>query len=429
MMQGRFDRRGLNRIVGPQHIQIFRVRILTRVRWLLLRLWWREEIKLLAFIQAMTRPLAVLLAGFGLPFLFLVFTGNLSQLPLIVNSAQETINSRMEWREFVQLALVLIGLPTAFLLWSLRDHNVQATLKNQRKDVNLKSFQEVQMRAAGALDPDINQEARDQLQISALNQLRGFLRGEFGKEFQKPAAELLLGGQTATLARLGLSRPNARWMELAGNHEAIREQIRNRIKESHFKRNQVDWDRLKIIQDEWYFIIRKLSGAHLRSLDQINLAGKVLSEIDMNVSLLRGANLSACHLERTRLRVARLEGVHLGGAHLEFADLSLAYLDGATVCNAHLDYANLSEANLEGAAMYGTSFFGAKLCGANLKRADLTFADFRRADLSGADLDGADLSGAVFCDLTILSWSWDKVTDNDKRLARESLILKGATLR
>ena len=60
--------------------------------------------------------------------------------------------SKPDWRAIIQPLLLFIGLPSAFVLWVFRDANASAALENQRKDINLKEFQEIQLRAAGALD-------------------------------------------------------------------------------------------------------------------------------------------------------------------------------------------------------------------------------------------------------------------------------------
>ncbi len=67
-------------------------------------------------------------------------------------------------------------------------------------------------------------------------------------------------------------------------------------------------------------------------------------------------------------------------------DLTMAYLIGA----------DLSNSNFQSATLKSAEFSGAKLIDANLASANLTSASFRNADLSGAVFDTASLSGADF---------------------------------
>ena len=70
------------------------------------------------------------------------------------------------WKDRLQGVILLLGLPVAFCLWYWRDRNVRDQIENSRKDINLKEFQEVQMRAAGAMDENLPEAARRQLQIA-----------------------------------------------------------------------------------------------------------------------------------------------------------------------------------------------------------------------------------------------------------------------
>jgi len=75
----------------------------------------------------------------------------------------------------------------------------------------------------------------------------------------------------------------------------------------------------------------------------------------------------------------------LSGANLSNADLKLAYLAGA----------NLSDADLSGAKLQYANLRGATLTGANLENADLRGANLQRAAIAGANLAGANMKGAT----------------------------------
>ena len=78
------------------------------------------------------------------------------------------------------------------------------------------------------------------------------------------------------------------------------------------------------------------------------LAGRNLSECDLEGAILEGANLNGANL-----RGAKLEGAKLGGANLESANLESVNLESANLENAILRLANLEGANLEGANLNG----------------------------------------------------------------------------
>ena len=199
--------------LGPRNKWRFRRRIALRVRWLYFKRWWRETVSLTGLLMLLLRPVMLLLVGIGVPLLIVSLTG-LSFEPRDVVNALKSPNS-LDWREAMQAILLFIGLPSAFVLWAFRDANASAALENQRKDINLKEFQEIQLRAAGALDEKLPALARQTLQIAAIHQLRPFLRGEYGKSFRRPAWELLKA-RLATSAEETGTLAITQWVERGG---------------------------------------------------------------------------------------------------------------------------------------------------------------------------------------------------------------------
>ena len=188
-------------------------------RWLALRNWrWKADrpYRLIVFALLPLVTVAILerlLAADELGWLRDWVKDSAIYGPLFFPEA-----ATVEWKDRLQAILVLLGLPVALCLWYWRDRNVRDQIEEQRKQVieqqrqvgnqnrafNLTEFQEVQMRAAGALDEKLPPEAREQLQIAALHQLRGFLRGEYGESFRRPAFELLLAGHAEAVTRIGV---------------------------------------------------------------------------------------------------------------------------------------------------------------------------------------------------------------------------------
>ena len=139
-------------------------------------------------------------------------------------------------------------------------------------------------------------------------------------------------------------------------------------------------------------------------------------QVDLQGTLLKGANLQkAClekaNLSRANLQEASLSGVHLQGAilsqaHLQGADLSEAYLQGAILSQAHLQGtdlrkaylqgAYLGQANLQGASLFLTCLQGADLNEAHLQGARLTQPYLQEAILYKTDMRGTGCHGPLF---------------------------------
>ncbi len=315
-----------------------------------------------------------------------------------------------EWRDRIQAVLVLLGLPVAFLLWHWRDCNMRAQIESQRKDINLKEFEEVQLRASGALDPKLPKEARQQLQIAALHQLRGFLRGAYGEDFRRPAFELLLAGHTAARDRIGhLKALNDYYATKPPAGERAKE-IAEIIERGRAKLTPVDHQRMGIIRDEAGFIVGDrakdregrwfpLNGRRFDWIDFSGLAAR--ASRDLTECSFIGAKLAGAHLEGAVLGWAHLEGAHLENAHLKGAKLDWAHLEGTHFAGAHLegaklDWAHLEDARLEGAHLEGVRLMAARLEGARLEDAHLEGAKLWRAHFESAHLEGARLEGADF---------------------------------
>ncbi|HTX28459.1 MAG TPA: pentapeptide repeat-containing protein [Streptosporangiaceae bacterium] len=128
--------------------------------------------------------------------------------------------------------------------------------------------------------------------------------------------------------------------------------------------------------------------------------------IDLNLTNLTGANLSAAHFSNVCLVGAILSGADLQSADLSGADLFKADVDGANLLQANLRNADLDSAMLLSANTFDdtsnpvkrtrTDLEGAGLWQANLTGADFAFANFADANLVKAILRDAYLKDAAF---------------------------------
>ena len=334
--------------------------------------------------------------------------------------AQETPADVQAWSALIYALLLVGGLPVAFLVWHWRDVNVRDQIESARKDINLKEFQEIQLRASGALDEKLPAEAREQLQIAALHQLRTFLRGEYGEAFRRPAFELLLAGHAAAMERIGLPKALDTWRKIKPAADIIRKSVQEAVAKASAKWTAVDRERAGIIRDEWRAVFGRGFPLNGRRFDAITVPpGALLARLNLSGSVFVGADLVGAHLEGAYLRSAHLEGADLVGAHLEGAVLSGAHLEGADLSMAHLEGASLLGAHLEGTNLFMAHLEGANLVGAHLEGANLSGTDWRRARFE-------PVFPAVFDDATKLLDDWDGADEAGRNAARDELRALGA---
>ncbi|WP_010410427.1 pentapeptide repeat-containing protein [Citromicrobium sp. JLT1363] len=415
-----------------RHPRRFRFRIWARVRWLKFRQWLREP-KFRALRRHWPRPAIIILTAALVAWVVFTFFGNQSGgllMKLDRLLSYETV--KMNWREATQLLLVLVGLPIAFLLWLFRDIHTNAVLENQRKDVNLKEFQEIQMRAAGAMDEKLPASARETSQIAATHQLAGFLRGEYGVSFQRPAWELLRARLLASSERMGYRAILAQiedWRRADPGERQSAKQLGGNVRKAakQITQDNTGKSQRDAVRDEWRTIFSSRLPLPDTVFDGIALPpGALLATCDLSRCSFIGVHLWDAHLEGAELWGAHLEGSSLGNAHLEGASLRGAHLEGAFLGNAHLKCASLFAAHLEGA-----NLFAAHLEGADLGRAHLEGADLRYAHLEGADLadphldDKTELDRAIFDDRTRFAFDWSGLTKDEKDRARAPWIERG----
>jgi uncharacterized protein YjbI with pentapeptide repeats len=283
----------------------------------------------------------------------------------------------IEWKDRLQGVLLLLGLPVAFCLWYWRDRNVRDQIENARKDINLKEFQEVQLRAAGALDTTLPEEARQQWQIAALHQLRGFLRGEYGESFRRPAFELLLAGHAAAMKRIGIEKIIDRLPEATGLNSSgwLETQIAEFLK----LMSPVDRERKTIIEHEKAVIFNSGFPLAERNFDLLDLVELNLEGVEIWNSSFIGSDLTDTNLTDvdasqgiffgTKFIASNLTRACLAESNMEYAELVVANLDNTTLDGANTRRANFDEANLAGARFWGVDLQGTKLGRSNWRLA------------------------------------------------------------
>ena len=291
---------------------------------------------------------------------------------------------------FIKLSHLIITAPIFFAIWAFRDASRLHEIANQRKDTNLKEFQQLQEWATDNTGDNIA------LKISALHSLRDYLKGEYGQSFRRGAFEIFAS-------------------ELNTQHKKILQQVAKNdkltVKHKQAIEQAIDDNPLckqlnRIAEEDWFnLLISHNFPTATISLVGVNLSGKYLRHKDFRKSLnlsnanLQGVNLRVVELQGADLGVAELQGADLSWAKLQGADLSRAKLQGANLLLVQLQGVNLRVAELQGADLGGAQLQGvnldvAQLQGANLYKAQLQGANLYKAQLQGADLRDAQLQGA-----------------------------------
>jgi uncharacterized protein YjbI with pentapeptide repeats len=440
----------IDRQFAPRHEVRFLLRIRLRILKLRLALWWRTP-KAAVLRQHWPKPVALIAIGVIVPILTgwllaILFPAEARGVGFAVrNLLTGTGASSLGWREAAQLLFVLVGIPSAFLLWLFRDLNVSGTLENQRKDVNLKEFQEIQMRAAGALNESLPAAARETLQIAALHQLRAFLRGEYGNSFRRPALELLRARFVASAQSTG-TQAIRDWLNgwrrearAAGDRRddinLMKRNVRSAL--ASLRENRVAETERLIVMEEWQAIFRSGMPIVQTVFDRVILDEPLLADLDLRQCRFIGAFLAHAHLELAELFQVDFALADLSHGHFEAADLGFAHLEGAILKHAHLQHANLFSAHFEGADLRWAALDGATLTYAYLESANLAGASLDGADLSYARLQGANLAGisvdapneirgAILDADTQLWFFWSELPESEQEAYRETWLARGA---
>jgi len=153
--------------------------------------------------------------------------------------------------------------------------------------------------------------------------------------------------------------------------------------------------------------------AHLagRRLDGLNLANRMLTEMDFSGASLVGATFYGSNLQRASFYCADLRGCNLQAANLIRADMRGASFRGANLSYAVMDGGDLRAARMMVVSPKGTSITdrsttsadhgssrksdGVDFSNCSLKNASFGNAKLENADFSGAILEGVKFKGAT----------------------------------
>lgn len=140
-----------------------------------------------------------------------------------------------------------------------------------------------------------------------------------------------------------------------------------------------------------------------KRLDGLNLANRILTEIDLSAASLVGATLYGSNLQRASFYCADLRGCNLQAANLTRADMR-----GASFRGANLSYAVMDSGDLRAARMMIVGSKGASIMDRNHEAnhgsrgsshvpdgVDFSNCSMKNVSFGNAILDNADFSGAI----------------------------------
>ena len=248
----------------------------------------------------------------------------------IVTSRYDLDNDVLE----SSFTILTLGLPTFFILWLFRTHDVQEQLKKTEENTNNSTFFECARLLA------TNGPAEDLTETEDLTE-------EMKENRRKDSFP----------TKIAL------------------EQLAYLRRETNFTNNKID------------ILTRNLS-LNNKTLDFSQLSGLNLSGTKLIKASLINALLIGTYLLDAKLSEADLRNANLSGAYLSRADLNLAKLNDAQLNEAHLSGADLRNANLSEAHLSGADLRGAIIVIGKKKLEGATYND--NTIFTGTPLDNEE---------------------------------------
>ena len=462
---------------------LFKCHILWRIR-----VYWRRFSRWLRSVWNkdnawwnLIRALFLVVAGLvSLGFLTWIFAdewppNNLSEL----RSDLEDITklARGAWT-FIAL---LVSAPVAFTVWWFRDSNQRQQLENQRKDTNLKDFQQLAQWASGLHFVDsksddrksnestsditkpsshsavtqVSQYATDDkksqrdsnlfsknsspakesnitlnnfsketgansLQIAAIYQLQAFIRGDYGSYFQQPAFALLRS------IWLGLMQKHVETWRVPSIGDRNISDYERDVQSGKYKgwRSNI---KSNVREPLMQAIARSLvyDGSAVLRKHKRELVGSVFLGLDTSLSSraidLEGCNLSGSNWQCANLQDAYLERVTLNEAHMEGANMTMAHLEGADMRKSYLSGATLGKAHLDGANLSEAYMEKVDMTGISLINANMSRIHLESSTVSNAYLQKANMAEARLIGIDLKESRLDNVDLSNAYLERVDL--------
>jgi uncharacterized protein YjbI with pentapeptide repeats len=272
----------------------------------------------------------------------------------VITELFKTLHIDANKQALIQLKSLIITAPIIFIIWIFRDKNKLLQLENDRKDTNLKEFQQLQRWATGNIDGE-NKENKIALQVSALHSLRGYLKGEYGESFRRGAYEIFRS-------------------VLKIQHDKILEKVKNNEEKNisdAIKNCQLTTQINTIAVEEWFNLLIN----HDFPTNDMSLVG---------VDFSKKSDIRLKHKKYGKS--LNLNGVNFNSATFENVNFS-----NSTILDANFINAKLSNSIFIGSYLINVNFNGS-----NLSDSDFRGVSFGNSTFIGSFLGGVDFSGACF---------------------------------
>jgi uncharacterized protein YjbI with pentapeptide repeats len=299
-------------------------------------------------------------------------------------------------KSIIQFKVLIITAPIIFVIWIFRDKNKLLEIENNRKDTNLKEFQQLQRWATGNIDGE-NKDNKIALQISALHSLRDYLKGEYGESFRRGAYEIF---------RSVLKRQHDKILK------SIKEQTIESIQEA-INKCQLTTQLNVIASEEWFNLLIN----HDFPTEGISLVGvkiglglddgldgvldrRYLKHKKYDKTLnLDNSNLSGCNFHGAIFGKTSFYNANLSNSFFQHVDINESNLYKTNLVNAHLlgvnfKKSNLIETNLSGANLEYAKFDNLRLTSVKMNASNLSNASFRNTKIGGTFFDSSEINAS-----------------------------------
>lgn len=345
----------------------------------------------------------------------------------------ETTPQVQAWSARVYAAIFILSLPVAFLIWYWRDRNVRDQIENARKDTNLKEFNDIQLRLAGAIDDNVSEKSKIALQNAALFQMSSFLAGDRGHEFIRTAFEAIRAKFDSDFEEAYTKKFKRNTQNIEKIYRKCLEKISSsqKINNLLFKITIIFRHELRFIKEEYrknpytrmnhqffyenydllyqnnffkninisLFTIKK--NLYKKNLIGIKAIGATffdneIFDVNFEDANLLGAYFHNSSIENCNFFVAKLDSSKFYNAEIVNCDFSAAMLRGL-----QLNYIDSLTQKVRYSKFVNCKFIGADLAATNFGEQDFTNADFSNANLINSNFGKCVVDGADFtnCDM------------------------------
>ncbi len=337
----------------------------------------------------------------------------------------------IEWKELFQAAVLILGLPIAFLLWHWRDRNVRDQIENTRKDLNYREFNEIQVRLAGAIDIDVSEKSSIALQTSALFQMSEFLSGDRGDQFARTAFEAVRAKYNSDFEELFSNKFKREIHDFNQIYDKI---IQHRFKKYHhllmlmmhlnhdlrkigdlYQKDPSKRMNRRFFSENFQDIFLNNKYAHYFNISTLHIPSVVEDKNLAGIQAI-GTRFSGEKIHKVKFTNSNLLGAAFLKATITKCDFRLATIDLAKIINSSLENCDFSHAKLRkiqlqdvdpityqlrSSKLVKCSFQGADLTWTSLGEQDFTDTDFSSAILICTDFGRCNVAGSNFtnCDI------------------------------